>query len=118
MVWFSALAKVDGHLLAGSCKGEVYGKEEGSGVLQRRRACHKRPVTEICSFGKDRVLTASLDGSVKVWAGRCERQLGQMSLKAGVSAVCQVGFGGEGGLRFVVGDQMGGLRIVRWHESE
>ena len=30
MVWFSALAKVGGYLLAGGWKGEVCGKEEGS----------------------------------------------------------------------------------------
>jgi len=124
MVWFNVVTTVGSDIvLAGSWKGDVYAKNEDCDVLLLLKNCHKKVITEIIGFAEDRVLTASLDGTVKVWSGRCERQLGQFNLTSGVSAVCQVthfsnALISSNSATFIVGDQMGRLKIIRWHDRD
>ena len=63
------------------------------------------------------MFTASQDGTVKIWSGKCEKQLGQFNSSIGISVVCRFsadGYNDNENNVFIFGDQMGNLNIVRW----
>lgn len=116
-IWFSAVNELNGKLVAGDWKGGMFEYKDNDFV--HVNSCHFSRITDIIGFDTEfssRFLTASQDGTIKVWS-HDTRQLGQFSSTSGISAVCHVAKK-DGYNDFVFGDQMGYLNILRWHDQD
>ena len=116
-IWFSAVNELNGKLVAGDWKGDMFEYKDNDFVSVK--SCHSSRITDIIGFDTDdssRFLTASQDGTIKVWSDDT-KQLGQYSSTSGVSVVCHVAKM-DGYNDFVYGDQMGYLNILRWHDQD
>ena len=117
MTWFCVVSEINGKLITGDWKGNMF--EYRDNDFLHTKSCHSSRITEVIGFStqfNSRVMTASQDGTIKVWSEE-QSQLGQYNSTSGISVVCHV-VKKDGYNDFVYGDQMGYLNILRWHDQD
>ena len=115
--WFMSVCEKENDIWAGNWKGDLFVKRNEAEFELKKKAAHSMGLTEVMVFksyhNENRLLTASQDGTVKVWDDSGQLRLGQYNCSAEITAV--VAFSSK---MFVFGDKMGNLHLVKWHEYE
>lgn len=136
-VWFTTACVVNECTFFGDNKGNVYSNKsifnfnelmlsqvnnlmqicifkigDNGNELVSIKNCHKNRITQINESGKQ-LITTSEDGTLKIWTHNFEQQLGQYNSANGISALCK--FDQLGKDTFIIGDKMGLLNLIRWH---
>ena len=81
---------------------------------------HDSHVTDIvslkCGFNK-RLITASQDGSVKIWTGEGEKQLGQYNFNSGITCFRNVYFENNSQITIICADQACDIHVLIWYDK-
>jgi len=121
--WYTCVNEQNGDTIAADCKGDLYVNSNTDNKLKFKRSLHAGRVSEIFSFktvkNSNRFLTASQDCTVKMWTEKGEIQLGQYNTNAAITSIgmlkCETP---NSKYSFVLGDQLGNLHLVVWHDQD
>jgi telomerase protein component 1 len=120
--WYSAIDKSEcGELAIGDCKGNlniIKGKDNNADHFN---SLHQSSITELFFFktnqNKERLVTSSQDGNLKVWSESGNLQLGHYYTGNAISKLKLITFDQNSRLYFILGDQMGNINLVRWYDD-
>ena len=120
--WFSSVNEFKSKTLAGDVNGNIYENENFNCDLKKIKSIHKSRITELICFNNERIISASDDGTLKIWnSHNFETQLGQYNLNTGVTVLAKIPSINKakfGQYDFIFGDKMGNLNLLRWYDDE
>ena len=120
MNWFSCITE-ESNIMAGDNNGNLYNNDSSLLKLEMKRTIHSARISELLNFktdrNSDRLITASQDGSIKIWTKNAENQLGQFNSNSGITVLTKLPSSNAGYHNFIFGDQMGNLNLLRWYDN-
>jgi telomerase protein component 1 len=116
--WFTSLDELNESTYAGDCKGNLcINNRNNENKLIFKKTIHSGPIIEVISFKTaDRLITVSQDCTIKVWSDYGEYQIGQFNTKAAVTSIELLKSSSK--YNFVIGDKLGNLNLIIWHDNE
>ena len=120
MNWFSCITE-ESNIMAGDNSGNLYNNDSSLLKLEMKKTIHSARISELLNFktdrDSDRLITASQDGSIKIWTKNAENQLGQFNSNSGITVLTKLPSSNAGYHNFIFGDQMGNLNLLRWYDD-
>lgn len=115
-LWYTSLSKKDEHLYAANWKGEIFMLDNDK--LNPIKTIPTSRITDLIYFKNDsnldRFISSCQDGSVKIWSNNFEDELGHFNSSSAITKLVKLPKSDEN--IFVIGDQMGNLKIVKWYD--
>jgi WD40 repeat protein len=120
--WFSSVSESELITIAGDVSGNIHTKEIAQFKLTKIKTIHKSRIVELIYFKNgDRLISASQDGTLKIWSKDFDFQLGQYNSSNGISILAKIPSPSVNEnsehFNFIFGDQMGNLNLLRWYDE-
>ena len=119
--WYTCIAETDdkASFIAGDCKGNLHKVIIDPADIQIIKKIHDSHVTaiSILKCGTDsRLITASQDGSVKIWTSNADKQLGQYNFSCGITCIKSVSQENNQ-ITIVCADQSCDIHVLIWYDK-
>ena len=127
--WYTCVDEQNKDTLAADSNGGLFvnsniDDNNNNNKLEFKRSIHSARVTEIFSFKTEkksnRFITASQDCTVKMWTENGDIQLGQYNTNAAITSIemLKCDLPNNSKYSFVLGDQLGNLHLIVWHDQD
>ena len=119
--WFTCIADTEDEnsFIAGDCKGNLHKVMKDASDIKLIKKIHESHITDMFNlkFGNNsRLITASQDGSVKIWNSDAEKQLGQYNFNCGITCIKNVSMKNNK-ITIICADESCDIHILIWHDK-
>jgi WD40 repeat protein len=119
--WFTCIGDTENEMscIAGDCKGNLHKVFKDASDIELIKKIHDSHITDMLNLklgNNSRLITASQDGSVKIWSSNAEKQLGQYNFNCGITCIKNVSIENDK-ITIVCADECCDIHILIWHDK-